>query len=215
MNKKPMFICIMGIDGVGKTAHANLILQYLSNRGIRSKYLWGRCYHCISLPLFAFSRLAGYTYSPSIEGKQICTNHEFYRSNTLSSICPWLLWLDMVIFTIIKIQIPMYLGKTIVCDRFIYDSLIDIAISTRDQEIYKKFVCGLFLDLIPKNAQFIMLDLEKPTILSRRPEIMYDTTFDDRYKLYERFKDIFKIITINNSGNIKDVNNLILNTIFC
>jgi thymidylate kinase len=215
MNKKPMFICLIGIDGVGKTTHVNLILQYLRNNGIRCEYLWGRHYHFISLPLFAFSRLTGYTYTPSIDGKRICTHNEFYRSNLISLIYPWLLLIDAAIFTITKIKIPMYLGKTIVCDRFVYDTLIDIAISIKDYEIYNKFICELFLTLIPKNAKFIMINLEKSNIFSRRPEIKYDTTFNDRYELYRRFKDNFKIPMVDNSENIGDVNNLLLKTILC
>lgn len=108
----------------------------------------------------------------------------------------------------------MLFGTTIVCDRFVYDTLIDVAVATKDHEIYRKPVGKLFLKLIPKNAHFVMLNLDKSTIFSRRPELRDDNTFDERYSLYSVLSSRFKIKVERNYGNVNQVNSSILNKLF-
>ena len=99
----------------------------------------------------------------------------------------------------------MLFGITIVCDRFVYDTLIDLAVATKNPDIYTKPVGKLFLIMIPRNAKFIMLTLDKKTIVSRRPELKDDITFDERYELYGRLADRFGITTIENVDLCKNV----------
>jgi len=209
MIQKPMFICITGIDGVGKTTHVNLILEHLRKKGIKCQYKWLRFHHLFSLPLLAFCRVAGYTRVSTLGGSQKCSYHEFYKSRLLSTIYPWILFFDTLLFTTIKVYIPMFFGTSIVCDRFVYDTLIDVSVATKDYKIHKKTVGKLFLKLVPKNASFVMLDLDKSTIFSRRPELKDDLTFDERYQLHHRYAFIFDVEVVLNNGTIDDINNSI------
>lgn len=213
MSQKPMFICITGIDGVGKTTHVNLILEHLREKGIKCQYKWLRFHHLFSLPLLAFCRVAGYTRLSTLGNSQKCSYHEFYKSRFFSAIYPWILFFDTILFTIIKVYIPMFFGISIVCDRFVYDTLIDTAVATKDHEIYKKPVGKLFLKLIPKNAHFVMLDLDKSTIFSRRPELKDDLTFDERYALYQNFVNLFSIYVVENNDNSTSINKLIMSNL--
>jgi thymidylate kinase len=205
MKQKPMFICITGIDGVGKTTHVNLILEHLREKGIKCQYKWLRFHHYFSLPLLAFCRVAGYTRVSTLGGTQKCSYHEFYRSKVVSFVYPWILLLDTALSTTTKVYIPMLFGNTIVCDRFVYDTLIDLAVATKDPEIYKKPVGKLFFLLIPSNSKFVMLTVDKQTILSRRPELRDDATFDEKYEFYGRLAEIFGIVSISNVTNISNV----------
>lgn len=214
MKQKPKFICITGIDGVGKTTHVNLIIQHLRGEGIKCQYKWLRFHHLFSLPLLAFCRVAGYTRVSTLGKSQKCSYHEFYRSKIISLIYPWILFLDTLIFTSIKVYIPNFFGVCIVCDRFVYDTLIDLAIATKDHEIFEKPVGKLFLSLIPKNAHFVMLTLEKSLIFSRRAELKDDLTFNERYALYEVLSTHFNINIEENCDSISYVNNSIINKLY-
>ena len=162
MSNKPMFICITGIDGVGKTTHVNLILDISPEQGCQMQVPVATFSSAfVSLPLLAYCRLAGYTRVSSLGEKQKCSYHEFYRSKAVSAIYPCLLLIDTAIFMTIKVYIPMFFGTTIVCDRFVYDTLIDLAMAPGNQEIYKKIVGKLFLELIPQNSKFVCFILVK------------------------------------------------------
>lgn len=210
MIQKPMFICVMGIDGVGKTTHVNLILEHLREKGIKCQYKWLRFHHLFSLPLLAFCRIAGYTRLSTLGDSQKCSYHEFYKSKFISAIYPWVLFFDIFVFTTIKVYIPMFFGISIVCDRFVYDTLIDTAVATKDHEIYKKSAGKLFLKLIPKNGKFVMIFLEKSMIFLRRPELKDDLTFDERYDLYQKFANLFALDIFDNNGTIASVYRLII-----
>lgn len=212
-SQKPLFICISGVDGTGKTTQANLILSHLRNHGIKCKYEWFRFHHLMSLPLLVFCRIAGYTRISTIGGRE-CSYHEFYKSKIISRLYPWFLLADTSLFAVAKIYIPMWLGSSIVCDRFVYDTLVDISIAVRDNKIYKKRVGHLFLKLIPLRSKFIVLYLDKEEILSRRRELIDDTTFDERYCLYQFMIDELHIEAINNNRTIDETNELIENILF-
>lgn len=209
MTQKPMFICIMGIDGVGKTTHVNLILEHLRKKGIKCQYQWLRFHHFLSLPLLAFCRIVGYTHVSTLGGIK-CSYHEFHKSKFVSRIYPWILFFDTFLSTTIRVYIPMFFGICIVCDRFVYDTLIDLAIATKSNEIHEKFVGKLFLTMIPKNGKFVMLSLEKPLIFLRRPELKDDITFDERSILFKKFANLFSIHVVDNSGTLTSVNRLII-----
>jgi thymidylate kinase len=208
-----MFICITGIDGVGKTTHVNLILEHLREKGIKCQYKWLRFHHLFSLPLLAFCRVAGYTRLSTLGNSQKCSYHEFYKSRFVSATYPWILFFDTFLFTTIKVYIPMFFGTSIVCDRFVYDTLIDMAVATKDNEIYKTPVGKLFLKLIPKNARFVMLGLDKSIIFSRRSELKDDFTFAERYVLYQNFVNLFSIDVVDNNDKIEGINKLIISSL--
>lgn len=107
----------------------------------------------------------------------------------------------------------MLFGISIVCDRFVYDTLIDIAIATKDHEIYKKTIGKLFLKLIPRNSKFIMLTIDKSIIFSRRKELMDDLTFDERHELYMSFADAFGICVVDNRSLVEYVNKSIISIV--
>jgi thymidylate kinase len=214
MSQKPMFICITGIDGVGKTTHVNLILEYLREKGIKCQYKWLRFHYLFSLPLLAFCRVAGYTRMSTLGNFQKCSYHEFYNSRFVSAFYPWILLFDTLLFTTIKVYIPMFFGKSIICDRFVYDTLVDIAVATKDHEIYKKPIGKLFIKLIPKNSHFVMLDLDKSIIFLRRPELKEDLTFEERYALYESLSFHFNIHVEKNYDDVSQVNCSLINMLF-
>ncbi len=99
----------------------------------------------------------------------------------------------------------MHLGYTVVSDRFVYDTLVDIMIDTGDYKIYKKLIGRLFLSLEPKNARIILLDLDESLIKERRPEMVYDTSLSKRRELYHEIAREFKIPIIYNNREIDEV----------
>lgn len=205
-----MVICIIGVDGVGKTTHAQRLLSSLENDGVCCKYSWFRFYHFGSIFLLAYCRLVGLTIY-EMHGDERIGRHEFYRSKLISFLYPWILFIDMIPMYIAKIFLPMRFGYTVVCDRFIYDTFVDLMIDLKDDEIQERFVGKLFLRLIPKNTKVILLDLNESIIRNRRRDLVNDHSLEIRREMYLMMANKFKVPIVNNAKEIKEVEKEIYN----
>jgi thymidylate kinase len=191
-------ICIVGVDGTGKTTQAKTVISNLEELGIKSKYVWLRFYHFFSLPVLLLIRLRGLssvTVSPS--GKKV-GYHQLHDHPLLSTLYQMTLFADISMYKLIKIDVPRKVFSTnIVCDRFIYDTIIDLMISTQDEKITNKPPGAFFTRLIPNTAVVFLLSADYDNLIKRRDDIETDINLKKRIELYEKLPTIFKIHKIN------------------
>jgi thymidylate kinase len=201
---KPAFICIIGVDGVGKTAHVDKLREKLKNEGVKCKSTWFRFYNFLSVFLLVYCRIVGLTVYETKNGHRI-GRHDFYKSRIISALYPYILFIDMLPMYFTKIYLPRRFGYTIICDRFVYDTLVDLMVDLRDYEIHKKDFATLYLGLAPKNVIVIHLDLDEEIIRERREDLKADSTLGQRRKLYTKLCQDLDITTIENKKPIDEV----------
>ncbi len=211
MNK---LICIIGPDGTGKSTQVNLLIYSLREKGINYEYRWLRFHHLFSLPILVLARLMGLSEVKTLENGDKIGYHYFYKSKIISQLYSLLLFLDTVIFTIVKVYIPLkVLNKNIVCDRFIYDTLIDLMVSTRNFDLYRSTTGKRFLSVLPKNSGSLMLIADENTLRDRREDIKYDMNLNLKINLYKKLAQKYKIPVINSNLPVNEVNMQILELI--
>lgn len=207
-------ICISGPDGTGKSTQVDLLINSLKEIGFNYEYRWLRFHHLLSLPLLAIARLKGLSEVKTLDNGEKIGYHHFNKSKTVSWLYSLLLLLDTVIFTIAKVYIPIYfLRKSVVYDRFIYDTLIDLMVSTGNYDIYKSNIGNLFLKLIPENSNVLMLITDESTLRNRRDDVFYDETLSLKIKLYKNLSKKFNIPVIDASLPVEEVHNKIIEKI--
>lgn len=203
---KPKLICIIGPDGTGKTTQAKLLVERLRKEGINCEYRWLRFYHFLSLPLLALARLMGLSEVKTLSSGRKIGYHYFYKSKAISKLYPVFLFLDTLIFAILKVYIPIKLfKKTIICDRFVYDTLVDLMVSTGNYEIYNSIIGKLFVKLIPKNSKTIMLMADEDVLRQRRDDVREDKTLNLKIKLYRELSDEFGLPVVNAGLSVDEV----------
>ncbi len=208
MNYK--LICISGPDGVGKSTQAELLIENLINSGLNAEYRWMRFNHFLSLPILALGRLFGLSEITSFNGHKIGYHH-FERSHFLSTLYSISLLLDTLISTIWKVYFPIkFQGRYIVCDRFIYDTIVDLMISTSEQSIYKERLGKIFLKLIPEDSKFLMLITDEESLRKRRDDVKYDKNLALKIALYYQLAEYFNIPIIDGNLTVKEINTKIL-----
>ncbi|MGI6078572.1 MAG: hypothetical protein ACOYCB_10520 [Fastidiosipilaceae bacterium] len=209
---KGKLICIIGPDGTGKTTQANLLVDYLRQQGTDCGYKWLRFHHFFSLPVLAVARLMGLSRVETLESGKKIGYHEFHRSRLFSTVYPYVLFIDTLLFMTLKVTIPIKLfGKTIVCDRFIYDTLVDLMISTKNSDILYSGVARRYVAIIPKNCLVMAFSGDEETLRSRREDIQYDKVLPQKIHYYDLICDAFSIPTIDASLPIRTVEQSVRN----
>jgi thymidylate kinase len=180
-------ICIIGPDGSGKSTQCELLEEEFKRRDIKYEYRWFRFRHYLTLPLLAFARVLGLSEVEELEDGQRVGYHYFWRSRVISYLYPRLLFLDMLLGYFIDIR-PSLLdeSKTVIADRYVYDTLVHIAISTQNPTIHQSAIGRLFLRLVPTKSTTVVLLAEPETLRERRADVEHDATLDSKVEQYRR-----------------------------
>lgn len=208
----PLFIYITGCDGTGKTTQSYLLIDHLQARGIKTSHLWLRFPFFFNLPLLAYARWRGYSWYEETES----VRHgywDFRDSWTMNNIFPWTLFLDAIIASIWKVYFPLLLGKTIVCERFVLDMLVDLSVATGYKDIHKRLPGRLYTYLLPKDTSIIILDLDVEIIQARRSDLRVDHRLEDRLESYRQISEDLHLPIFSSSLPILELNRAIWNEI--
>ena len=203
------FIYITGCDGTGKTTQAQLLLVQLLAQGVKARVLWLRFPFFISIPLLAYARLKGYSWIEVVDG----VRHgywDFRSSWLMKNIFPWFLLVDATLASLIKIYFPMKFGSTIICERFVLDMLVDLAVATQDMGVFNSYPGMLFIRLLPTGSRRIALELDGKMIQERRADLKSDRKLTLRIQAYQRLCEEYSIPMISSQASIKIVQQKIM-----
>ncbi|MDQ4077549.1 MAG: thymidylate kinase-like protein [Chloroflexota bacterium] len=188
----PSFIYITGCDGTGKTTQARLLIDHLQALGVQPKHLWLRFPFLLSIPLLAYARWRGYSWYEEADG----TRHgywEFQNSSLLRALLPWTLLVDAALAALIKIYVPLALGRTIVCERFALDMVVDLSVAFKEVGFYRRLPGKLYRQLLPKDTRVMILDLDVDTIRARRQDLRVDRRLEDRLQSFRTISSAYAL----------------------
>ena len=214
---EPFLICFIGIDGSGKTTQAKALVQALDARGVKSRYVWNRSEPFLVKP---FVTIAKALISP---GKNMIQNEREYsktkmrlfQNPILSMAYQYLVLLDYIIMTIIRIKIPLMLGKSIISDRYIHDMIVILAADLSSSPKSTNKMLKGSISLLPKPDLIFLLDVAEEMGFRRKSDIKY--AIDDlrkRRKIYLEIGKEYGITVLNSSKrNFDEVKKIILNKV--
>jgi len=174
LKRKRLLICFTGIDGTGKTTHATKIIERFKSMGIPSQYVWCNWDPKISLPFMAFIYLiTGYR------------RKNYHKNRILRKIWNYIVIIDFLYIYLFKVKIPLLIGKNVICDRYIYDTIADLIYD----RLYNERASKILLKLIPKPDLIFMLDVPEEISILRKD----DTKDAVNIKEYDDVIDYLKI----------------------
>ncbi|MCD6193248.1 MAG: hypothetical protein J7L26_07225 [Candidatus Aminicenantes bacterium] len=211
IKKNNVFICFMGIDGSGKSSLANKTKEILLNYGIKSKYVWGG-YNLFALrPIVKMARnVVTRKHDPF---KDYSLYHSYLkklgRRKFIFKIYKYLLLLEYLIEILIKIRIPLWLGKNIIADRYIFDTATNIS-SNYDFsfEEYKRLIDDL-LRLCPMPDIVYFVDIPEEVALKRKRDIPSLEYLINRRKYYKKIPNYYNVITLDGLDNLDNLTGFI------
>lgn len=182
-------IALSGIDGAGKSTQLNLIKKHFEKNGKSVICLWTRGGSTSGINgLKDFIRkFAGKRLPPS--------GHSNKRDQMLKKLWIQRLWLSLAILDLLRIYTILLRwwfvrGKLVICDRFLWDTLIDFklmfpGVLVKDWLLWKILV---WFTPVPDKSVLLIIPLnESEKRCSQKHDPFPDTPImrKERYKLYE------------------------------
>ncbi len=185
---RPRLIVFSGMDGVGKSTHARTLVADLRRRGHRAVYRRLRFPFAASVPVLLYARVRGWSYQVPARDRALRA-HAFGASPLLRHLYPLTLFLDLFVAIWILIRLPMAMGRTVVCDRFVLDTLVDVAASCERDIPRGSALFRLYETLVPPRTSTYLLTSPIDTLRSRRADSSFEPAFAHRLRLYEQMSE--------------------------
>ncbi len=204
-----MLISISGVDGSGKSTYAENINNTFDFCELKKRYVWSRVGSAGFIkPL---SRIAKGLYRLK-KGKEVAISKGGYKeaevrrkdlfgkSSVVRRAGLAILLAEMLLRYSLKVRLPLLFNKVVICDRYIYDTLIDITtrydvdLDSKEGKIFAKVLSRLS----PKPDIAYVLTIPYEDACSRRgAEVHEGSVAKEQIDLYQAMASKYNLHHIN------------------
>ena len=228
----PRVIAFFGPDGAGKSTLAEFLVSFLRNRGSRVKRAWVRSTHTFSYLLWMlFYKLnlcddrsgilkktrAGFAVSYLNESQYGAVSPITMSPPILRGFVSRWIWATIEVVSIVpvvvlQVYLPLLLGRVVVAERFVVDSVASIAYFLGDEGFAEGWHARFLLRLVPSGTVFVFVDADYGTILSRRQEVAGPREYTEFHRrLYKKLAVVVGAVYVDTSKlSIQEANHRIL-----
>jgi thymidylate kinase len=228
----PRVIAFFGPDGAGKSTQAELLVNFLTARGLRVKRAWVRSTHTFAYLLWMlfyklnlcddrsgmFRKMRfGFAVSYLNESQYGAVSPITMSPPILKGFVSRWIWATIEVVSIIpvvilQVYLPLLLGRVVVAERFVVDSIASIAYFLDDESFVDSWHARFLLRLVPRGTAFVFVDADYGTILLRRKEVAGPREYTEFHRrLYEKMSKIVGALYVNTSSlSVEEANERIL-----
>lgn len=205
--QRAMLITFSGIDGSGKTLQAEALMQALRVSGIKTCMVWSRVGYSPVLKLFAdFARLFLHKSDGSGVSKQYSGRLK-KQKRSAKILYLLLIYSNLILYYWLKVRISLFLGRVVVCDRYILDAMADMDPFDR-WKIGEKFMLLCHRPDMP-----FFLEVPVKVALARKKDEIHAPYFQDRVDIYQQLAKKFHLLTRDATGRPEVLSEQILSEV--
>ncbi len=214
--KRGVLICFIGIDGSGKTTQAKALCESLAEAGIKPRYVWTRFEPKLINPLVAMAK------GLFFRGKDVFRDYADYvntkrnlsKNTILLTTYQYLLLLDYSLQIFQKVKVPLMRGEVIVCDRYIHDTVADLAVDYgySDEETQK--LLRSYLRLFPNPDLVFLLDLPEELAYQRKGDVPSIDYLAQRRKIYLNMGKEYNAVALDATKGLIELEDIVKSSVF-
>lgn len=214
--KRGTLICFIGVDGSGKTTQAKALCESLARTGIKTRYVWTRFEPKLIKPLVAMAK------GLFFRGKDVFRDYADYantkrnlsKNTILLTTYQYLLLLDYSLQIFQKVKVPLMRGEVIVCDRYIHDTLADLAVDYgySDEETQKTL--RSYLRLFPNPDLVFLLDLPEELAYQRKGDVPSIDYLAQRRNIYLNMGKDYNVVALDATKGLIELEDIIKSSAF-
>jgi len=166
--REKLLICFTGVDGSGKTKHAKHLLHFLRKRKYSSLYVRAASRPIFVYPFLIITRILGYwktikkdSWTNPLENAPPIIRKKF------GMLYRFLLFIDFEIISLLKVWLPLLFVRVVICDRYVYDLIVELALSS----LHSKNFAKLILYATPKPKRTFLTHAPPQLVVQRRPSL--------------------------------------------
>lgn len=211
-------ICFTGMDGSGKTTLAKYLVEVMSQEGSQYKYVYGRLEPFILKTFIMMGRKI------FLKGKDMFEDYREY-SNTkrdaikqhpfLFAFYKYLLLFDYSLQLLFRVRLPLMLGKNIICDRYVYDTVItDLSVDMNLSSSEIRKLIRRFFYLAPKPDLAFLIDLSEEIAFQRKNDTPSIEYLKERRMIYLDVEREEGMVVLDGSRSLDELKGIIQGEVF-
>jgi dTMP kinase len=213
---KAVLITFSGIDGAGKSSQTECVRQYFESRGLRPLTLWSRGGYTPAIDWLKtqLRRVLSRTpVSGDVDGRS-----RYFRMGLVRRLWLWVALLDLIWVYAVRIRLRIHGGRPVVCDRYIWDSLIDFRIMFPQEQVEDWILWRLLKRLAARPAAAFLMQVP-PEISAQRSAAKGESHTEplavvmQRLGFYENLARRTDFHVVSGMGSIEDSSHRVLSTI--
>ena len=175
-------VCFCGIDGSGKSTHADALRAVLAECEIESRRVWMRGGYS---PLVTWMKArargasAGVPEVGDVQGKL-----RVYRQARTRWLWGWLVALEQIVQAVFAVRVQRWLGRTLVAERYVPDTLADLAERFGDDAFASSLPGRAMRRLCPRPDAIVFLDVPGDVAFARKSDDWSAEVLEERRGRY-------------------------------
>jgi thymidylate kinase len=205
-----MLVSISGIDGSGKSLQVERLKQAFETCDVRVRCVWARgaSSRGVGTVMRAGKRVlkakeadAG---GPSHDGhdtpKGEAKRFEERQRRLKNPFVRWIFSLvyavDLKLTYVLKVRFLLLTGNVVICDRYVYDALVDFALFTGTDASRPPFALNLMRVMVPRPRVAVVLDVDPEEALRRKPDEGGVAHLDVARRMFNEIAESHRLTTI-------------------
>lgn len=208
-------IVLSGLDGSGKSTQTLLLAERLRAEGVPAEAVWNRWKPALSAVFISLARRYLKAHERVEEGDYrgfTDAKRRKMRSGWRRSVWQVMAWGEYAVQVRARLLAHRLNGTTVLCDRYVYDTLVDIAInfSVPPNELASLMDHPL-LSFFPKPAVVVFIDIDPALGAARKSDGTPAAYLADRRPYYESLARILKAPVVDGGPSVETVASSIWN----